>query len=578
MNTEMTIQTEQIDDLPLLFGLLQKMGLQQIVDEVIEPHGHRQGLSIGWTIVIWLTHILREKNHCMNVVQKWVTQVPETLKHLTGERVEELDFTDDRLADVLRHLSDDEHWETIERKMGRHAMRVYELAEPNTVRLDATSASVTHEEKAHTLFKRGWSKNGRTEVQFKTMMSTIDPLGLPIAVDVVSGEKGDDPLYLPNYRRSKAILGKTGLLYVGDSKMSAQETRGAIHDGGDLYLSPLAYIGEVPKLLSKAIERWRSGKEEATYIYWPEDMPSDGTEPDPQTAIAMGFEFVRTQTAQIGAELVIWPERCLVIRSRAYAEAMLPKFEKRLDKAEAALFRLTPPPGKGKRQIRNKKALRKRIKAIEKKYQVAGLFDIQFECEVQRREIRAYKDKPARTEEKVRYQITSVSRKEKEVEQAEAMVGWRMYATNAPATRLSLTDAVLTYRNQYLVEQPFGRLKGRHLSITPLFVQRDDHALGLIRLLTLALRLMILSEYTARCALAEENGELTGIYDGNPKRGTARPTTERMLRAFKHITLTVIHMGGRIIRHVTALNEVQQRILSLFGLSAGLYAADSAAP
>ncbi len=33
----MTIQTEQIDDLPLLFGLLQKMGLQAIVDEVIEP-------------------------------------------------------------------------------------------------------------------------------------------------------------------------------------------------------------------------------------------------------------------------------------------------------------------------------------------------------------------------------------------------------------------------------------------------------------------------------------------------------------------------------------------------------------
>ena len=289
MNTEMTIQTEQIDDLPLLFGLLQKMGLQAIVDEVIEPHGSRQGLSMGWTIVIWLTHILREKNHCMNVVQKWVTQVPETLKHLTGASVEELDFTDDRLADVLRHLSDDEDWETIERKMGRHAMRVYELAAPETVRLDATSASVTHEEKAHTLFKRGWSKNGKTEVQFKTMLSTIDPLGLPIAVDVVSGEKGDDPLYLPNYRRSKAILGKTGLLYVGDVKMSAQETRGAIHDGGDLYLSPLAYIGEVPKLLSKAVERWRSGKEEATYIYWPEDMPSDGTEPDPQNGNRYGI-------------------------------------------------------------------------------------------------------------------------------------------------------------------------------------------------------------------------------------------------------------------------------------------------
>jgi len=576
MDTEMTIHNEQIDDLPLLFGLLEKMGVQAIVDGVIEPHGNRQGLSVGWTVVIWLIHILRERNHCMNVVQGWVTKVPETLAYLTGERVEELDFTDDRLADALRYFSDNENWETMEIRMGRHAIRIYELPGPGIVRLDATSASVTHDEEGHTLFRRGWGKKGKTEVQFKTMLSTIDPLGLPIAVDVVSGEKSDDPLYLPIYRRSKAILGKEGLLYVGDSKSSAVKTRGTMHEGNDYYLTPLAYKGETPRLLHDAIERWRSGKEEAAYIHWPEEIPSEGEEPDPQTAIAMGFEFVRSQTVVLAGKRIVWQERCLAIRSTAYAEAMLLKFWQRLNKGEAALSRLTPAAGKGKRQIRDEKELKKEIKAVEKKYQVSGLIDIQYECEIQRREIRAYKDKPARTEEKVRYQITSISRNEEAVEQAAAMVGWRMYATNASRTRLSLTDAVLTYRNQYLVEQSFGRLKGRFLSITPLFVQRDDHALGLIRLLTLALRLMILSEYTARCALAEEKGELRGIYDGNPKRGTARPTTERMLRAFKHITLTVIRVEGRSIRHVTALNDVQQRILSLFGLSAALYAADLA--
>lgn len=97
----------------------------------------------------------------------------------------------------------------------------------------------------------------------------------------------------------------------------------------------------------------------------------------------------------------------------------------------------------------------------------------------------------------------------------------------------------------FLVEQPFGRLKGRFLSITPLFVQRDDHVVGLIRLLTLAVHL---SEYTARRALAEEKGKLTGVYAGNPKRGTKRSTTERMLRAFNYITLTVININGQTIR------------------------------
>ena len=90
------------------------------------------------------------------------------------------------------------------------------------------------------------------------------------------------------------------------------------------------------------------------------------------------------------------------------------------------------------------------------------------------------------------------------------------------------------------------------------------------------MRLLILSDYTARCALAEEKGELTGVYAGNPKRGTKRPTTERMLRAFKHITLTVVNINGQTIRHVTPLTDVQQRILALFGLSTRLYTSDLA--
>lgn len=573
----MAIQTEQIDDLPLLFGLAQKMGLQPIVDAVIKPHGHRRGLSIGWMIVIWLIHILLEKNHNMNVVEEWVSKVPETLERLTGEKVERLDFTDDRLADVLRHLSNNADWETIEKEGGRHTMRVYELPKPDTVRLDATSASVTHDQQEHTLFKPGWGKSGKVETQFKIMMSTIDPLGLPIAVDVVSGDKSDDPLYLPNYKRSKAILEKSGLLYVGDSKMSALETRSAIHNGDDYYLAPLAFTGETPKLLYEAVEQWRQGEKAGTDIYWPEDLPSDGTAPDPEKSIAIGFELLRTQTAVLDGKRVIWPERNLVIRSRAYTEAMLPKFWERVDKAEAALLRLTPAVGRGKRQIRDKKTLEKKIKTLEKQFRVEGLFNIQFEREVQSRDIRGYNDNSGRTEERMRYQITSVSRNMEAVEQAAALVGWRMYASDAPSTRLTLTEAVLAYRNQYLAEQPFGRLKGRFLSITPLFVQRDDHALGLIRLLTLALRLLILSQYTARCALAEEKGELSGIYHGNPKRSTARPTTERMLRAFTHITLTIIQIEGKTTRHITALNDVQRRILSLFGLSPDLYAATSAA-
>jgi hypothetical protein len=56
---------ERVDDLPVLFGLLQQMHLQEILDEVITPHGNWRGLTPGWVITIWLMHILSEQNHCM---------------------------------------------------------------------------------------------------------------------------------------------------------------------------------------------------------------------------------------------------------------------------------------------------------------------------------------------------------------------------------------------------------------------------------------------------------------------------------------------------------------------------------
>ena len=176
------------------------------------------------------------------------------------------------------------------------------------------------------------------------------------------------------------------------------------------------------------------------------------------------------------------------------------------------------------------------------------------------RQIRAYGDRPARTERRVRYQLT-VTRDGEAIAAAEFKTGWRIYATNAPCTRLTLTEAVLAYRAQYIEENIFRRLQGKILSITPVYVQRDARAQGLFHLLTLAARVLAVGDYTAKQALAAEEAELAGIYPGNPQRGTATPTTERMLRAFDNLNLLLIPVADQLHCQVTALTAVQTRIL-----------------
>jgi transposase len=104
-----------------------------------------------------------------------------------------------------------------------------------------------------------------------------------------------------------------------------------------------------------------------------------------------------------------------------------------------------------------------------------------------------------------------------------------------------------------------------------MYVQRDDHATGLIRLLSIALRVLTLLECVGRRQLAAERAKLAGLYAGNPKRETARPTAERLLEAFQAITLTIIERPQQTARHVTALSPLQQRILEVLGFSSALY-------
>jgi len=157
------------------------------------------------------------------------------------------------------------------------------------------------------------------------------------------------------------------------------------------------------------------------------------------------------------------------------------------------------------------------------------------------------------------------------LEAAVQRLGWRVYGTNQPLEALSLEQAVLAYRSEYQVERSLGRLKGRPLSLTPMYVQRDDHATGLIRLLSIALRVLTLVEFVGRRQLAAAGTKLAGLYAGNPKRETDRPTAERLLEAFAGITLTIVKGPHQTERYVTALSPLQQRILEMLGFSSALY-------
>ena len=130
---------------------------------------------------------------------------------------------------------------------------------------------------------------------------------------------------------------------------------------------------------------------------------------------------------------------------------------------------------------------------------------------------------------------------------------------------------MLTYRDERLVEHGFHRLNGVPLSLNPLLFKNDAQEVGLTNLLSIAVRILTLIEFTVRRRLTQKQEKLVGLIGNNPKKGIDNPTTERLLKAFDQIKLMVVHLPDCNIRHVTPISDLQARILELLGLSPAIY-------
>jgi len=560
MTEQLTVISERVDDIPLLLAQEQHMAVPALLDAHFPTHGNWHGLSLGWTAAIWLAHILSQADHRLNHVQPWAAKRLATLTGCTGQPVRDLDFSDDRLGDVTRALSDDQRWAAFEQDLNRHLLRVYDL-QPKRVRVDSTTASGYWQITPDGLFQLGHSKDHRPDLpQVKVVLATLDPLGMPLVTDVVAGQRADDPLYIPVIRRVRASVGRRGLLYVGDCKMAALETRAFVQAGGDGYLCPLAETQLPAEDLQAYLTPVWAGDQALTAV----SRANNQGEPE---RLAEGYERPETLTAVVDGQTITWTERRLVVRSLAQAEAGAAALRKRVATAQAALLDLnTRRPGK--KRFQDLTTLRQAAEALVVHYRVAGLLTLAYHETVQERPVRRYRDRPATVRVERNVQVT-VTVAETALAETIRQLGWRVYATTAPD--LTLEQAVLAYRDEYLIERGMERLKGHPLSLTPMYLQREDHVTGLIRLLTIGLRVLTSLEFVVRRRLTAGKVKLAGLYAGQPKRATAQPTAELLLEAFQEITLTVIQEPAQTSRHLTPLSALQQRILTLLDFPLDIY-------
>jgi transposase len=571
METEsLLLRHERIDDIPLLLGFLQKLGLPELLERHLGSHPLHKGLANGVLATTWIAFILSESDHRKVSVQDWARRHQQLLERFWDQPVRPVEFSDDRLSIVLRRLHEAD-WTVLETDLWQDTCQVYEIP-LDCIRLDATTSYGYHQTTPEGVMQFGHSKDHRPDLpQLKLMAAVAQPTSQLVACDVVAGNSADDPLYLPLIRRVRQQLDRHGLLYAGDCKMAALETRAELAANRDFYLMPLPRTGDVAAQWDTWIEQALAKPEQLKSL---SRLDAD----DNPEVFARGYEWKRDLTATVADKLRTWTERVQVVQPLGLAQRQGEQLEQRLQRAEAELRGLTPPVKAGHRQHREEATLQAAVAEVLRTRQVEGLLHVNWEAEVTVQEKyqgrgRGGPQRPKVKVEKVRYVIATIRRDETAIARQKERLGWRVQVTNLTQKRCGLTEAVLIYNEGWSVERDFHVLKDRPLGIQPLFVREEEQIVGLTRLLTIALRVLTLIELVIRSQLEEREEELSGLYEGQAKRTTGKPTAVRLLKAIARLEITLSCVEGSAGRRwqLTPLPPLLKRVLSLLGVSSKVY-------
>jgi len=554
-------RVERVDDIPVLLATLQRLK----VDEILDGHfssGHRwKGeLTFGEVACVWITFIASQGDHRLNQVQPWAEDNLHTLQACLGKTVRPLDFQDDRLADMLDHLTLDGVWQDCEKDLNQHTVRVYNL-DPTLFRVDTTTAN-SYVDVLDELgyFQFGHSKDRDDQPQIKVAIATLDPLGMPVTTFVVPGNCADDPLYVPEIQKVQQAFGEGGKTFVCDCKAAALATRAYVASTKDYYLCPLPESQIPAEKRRDLLQPVWQGQQPLHQVYRPAE---DG---ETEELVAEGFSLDVPLQAEVDGQPVCWTERRWLVRSMAYAAGQHKQLDRRLQKAEEQLEQLDERK-QGKKRL-TAEELKAAAEVIVSKQRVQGMLKPQVQTSTQQKKVRGYGDRPARVLKEKEHWL-EVSRDKEVIEQAKREMGWRIYATNQ--LELNLAGVVWGYRGQNRLEDNWSRLKGQPLGLTPMYLQSETRIVGLVLLLSLALRLLCVLEWTVRKKLQDNQEPLKGLYAGQPGRQTKRPSAELLLKAFKGISLAMVQMAGEWTAHLTPLTALQKQLLDLWQLPKNLY-------
>jgi transposase len=526
-----SVHVERLDHLGLIACMIKDFGLIRMIDARLVPD-EQEEITPGEAVAGMILNGLGFAHRPLSLTPQFFTNKPLDLLFRPGVRAEMFNrFKLGRTLDAIHAYGCDLLFSEL-----ALAGCAQERIEQRFHHLDTTSFSLSGtyvpESDEHAIhITHGYSKDHRPDLkQVVLELLVSQDGGVPLVSKSWDGNTSDTPIFK---ERAEALMAAfasapTPKYLVADAKLYTEDTAPTLAKLGFITRIP-GTLKLVPQVLTQALqgERWHRLDETTRYD---------------------GLELCHYGMAQ----------RWLVVSSQAAmerAEASITKAQQReWDAIDKQLVHLHA------KRFATPEAAYAALQALSKVWRYHQLATSQV---IEHRRYTG-KGRPTPTSplKAIEWQIHVQVRPAQEVIEAyKQRSACFVIGTNIPASHVSDAEVIRAYKAQSGVEGGFRFLKDPLFFVSSLFVKKPSRIQGLLMVMTLALLVYSLTQRRLRQQLANRHETLPNQIH----QPTERPTLRWVFQLLEGIHRVRVLGQGQVHDVIEGLNEVQIKILRLFG-------------
>ena len=565
---DLTLSSYTIGALPLINRILDRMRLEEIIEDYLKPRGRKPKIPYSKVLLILLRNLLVAREPLYGVGEWAARQAPDLLG-IQKRQIKLLN--DDRVGRSLDRLFDADHVSLL-LTVTRHVIREFHV---NLDQLHNDSTTITFFGNYENAFKGrkkrgkltraillGHNKDHRPDLKQLLFILTVSrDGGVPIHFKASDGNVTDDQTHRDTWDLLCTITGRKDFLYIADSKLATTDNMTYIQRNGGRFVTVL------PRSRSEDSDFRELVCHDPDSISWTEILRKTQRKGNREEVYDI---FKIEDSPRVTAEGF----RLFWFHSLLKEERDRVRRAKKIEHALQALSNLKERLWSPKTRFQERGKVQEAVETLLKETGASPWILVKVK---DREQVRFRQDHCGRPGKNTRYVKDSrmrfdISFEIDTVAVAADSITDGLFPLTTNDTQLSELETLLAYKGQPTIEKRFSQLKS-DFEVAPIYLKEVSRIEALLCMYFFALVVQALIEREIRMQMASKEIESLPLYPEGRK--CRAPSTRRIIDLFENIQRHELVQKGRSTKIlVTQLTPIQKKVLKLLGMTTRHYRGD----